>query len=226
MEHVLKLSPGRKCGCPISRPFLARCGKLNYCCTRTVELTTGLADPRRDETEPGHPLFPPHQLCPGAPRTSVRGLTKRGRSPSKFFFSLFRHHQSSGAPHLARFFARCGIPLLCPEALSPQLLLIPPVARNAKNRAPERWLSWMGCFFSGLYMRFILRLSRRLQRTSQLPLGTPRSHQLTWDEKDGPSPTMVFFPEPNSIPVNITPPHAAGDQAEPTLAGARTRRWI
>jgi hypothetical protein len=35
-----------------------------------------------------------------------------------------------------------------PEALTPQILLIPPFAKNAKGGAPRHWCCRRGCFFS------------------------------------------------------------------------------
>ena len=102
MERVL--GRNERCVQTLSRrpikgwaPYLARfwrdVGYLN-CLLTHAQATPKFpdhrfADPREDETGRGHPLFPAHPLCPGAPRTSVRGLTKTGRSPIKALsFSL------------------------------------------------------------------------------------------------------------------------------------------
>ena len=113
----------------------------------SVELTTGF----------GHPLFRSHQLCPGAPRSDQRTWVKQdGAKPHQSSaFSLFRHHQRSGAPHLARFSRDVGYHCSAPEALSPQILLIPPFAKNAKDGPPDHLVLTDGCFFSKSRMQCI-----------------------------------------------------------------------
>ena len=61
-------------------------------------LATGLADPRWDETGRCHPL------CPGAPRTSVRGSTKTGRSPIKALSVFFYVNTKARVPHISLVF--------------------------------------------------------------------------------------------------------------------------
>jgi hypothetical protein len=83
-------------------------------------------------------------------RISVRGISKTGQSPFEGpCLSLFRHHQSSGAPSFA-LLAKGGISRTCGEGLRVQSRGIPPFAKSAKDGAPKLWFSRMECFFSAV----------------------------------------------------------------------------
>ena len=115
----------------------------------SVELTTGFTDPRGMKRNVVIHSSP-HTDSVWVPRvrTSVRGSTKTGRSPIKALsFSLFRHHQSSGAPSFA-LLAKGGKSRICGEALRGQSRGIPPFAKSAKDGAPEHWVLRLKCFFS------------------------------------------------------------------------------
>ena len=74
--------------------FLLRAASNEQMCGSPLELTTGFADPRGDETGlclrfflQTNSVWVPHV------RTSVRGLAKTGKAPSKVRLFLFcRHH--------------------------------------------------------------------------------------------------------------------------------------
>jgi hypothetical protein len=72
----------------------------------------------------GHPLFPQtNSVWVPHVRTSVRGLTKTGRSPIKALTTL---PQSRTLGPISRsFLARCGIPPRYPRRSSPPSVLIP-----------------------------------------------------------------------------------------------------
>jgi hypothetical protein len=102
----------------------------------SVKLTTGFADPRRDETWRRHPLFPSHQLCLGAPRSHQRTWVDKDAAKPDQSSDNLSPKQNLGAPYLARFGEMWDSTALSPN-IFPAKSAYPSLSIKAEDGEPD-----------------------------------------------------------------------------------------
>jgi hypothetical protein len=85
------------------------------------------------------PLTPTLSGCPTFAPAYVGN--QDGRSPINGLSFSLSVTTNTRVPHPSRCWRRVGYHCSAPEASAPQILLIPPFAKNAKDGPPEHWWS-------------------------------------------------------------------------------------